>query len=171
MIAEHKPREHQDKPVIQDPHCFVHCASYPSLQWAQHQNGVFRTSNAGEHWERFEDIDSSTFGFAVAVYPTDGSTTWLVPSESDEVRFPIDGRIVVTRTRNRGKSWKRLENGLPQQDAYDLVFRQAFNVDDSGNCISFGLKTGWLRISGNQGDAWTTASQNLLPVYCVIFAE
>ena len=109
MIAEHKPREHQDKPVIQDPHCFVHCASYPSLQWAQHQNGVFRTSNAGEHWERFEDIDSSTFGFAVAVHPTDGSTTWLVPSESDEVRIPIDGRIVVTRTRNgekAGSDWK-----------------------------------------------------------------
>ena len=171
MIAEYMSPEHQGNPVIKDPHCLANCAGDLSLQWVQHHNGVFRTSNAGEHWERFEDIDPFTFGFAVAVHPTDGSTTWLVPSESDKVRIPIDGRVVVTRTRNGGKSWERLENGLPQQDAYDLVFQHALDVDDSGNCIRFGSTTGSLWISENQGDAWTTVSQNLPPVYCVRFAE
>ena len=109
IIAEYMPPEHQDKPVIQDPHCIAQCDSAPKVQWAQHHNGVFRTTNAGEHWDRIEDIDPSTFGFAVAAHPTDGSTDWLIPGESNEVRIPIDGKVVVTRARNGDKSWERLD--------------------------------------------------------------
>ncbi len=124
--------------MIQDPHCVAHCIAAPEQLRAQHHNGVFRSINAGEHWERIEGIEPSTFGFAVAAHPADGSTAWLVPAESDEVRIPIDGRVVVTRTRNGGRSWERLEMGSPQQDAYDLVFRHALDVDESGNHLCFG---------------------------------
>ena len=95
----------------------------------------------------------------------------MIPGESNEVRIPIDGKVVVTRARNGDKSWERLDNGLPQENAYDLVFRHALDVDDSGECVSFGSTTGSLWVSENQGELWTTLFQNLPPVYCVRFAE
>lgn len=121
-------------------------------------------------WDQIERIDPSTFGFAVAVHPEDGNTAWLVPGISDEHRIPVDGKVVVTRTRDGGERWEALSNGLPQKDAYDLTFRHALDVDASGNQLAFGSTTGSLWVSEDQGDSWTTVSNHLPPVYCVRFA-
>ena len=85
----------------------------------------------------------------------------------DEHRIPVDGKLVVTRTRDGGQSWEKLTNGLPQQDSYDLVLRHALDVDGSGTRLAFGSTTGNLWISENQGDSWSQVSGTLPPVYCV----
>ncbi len=119
-----------ENPNAQDPHCLVHCAAAPETMWVQHHNGIFVSRNAGIHWDRCTDVDPSTFGFAVAVHPHDGDTAWFVPAVKDEHRIPADGRVVVTRTRDGGRSFDKLSQGLPQVDAYDIVFRHALDVDD-----------------------------------------
>ena len=171
MVAEYMPPEHADNPNIQDPHCVAWCQSDPGVMWAQHHNGVFVSRNGGKLWHSVEDIDPSVFGFAVAVHPRDGDMAWLVPAVKDECRIPVDGKVVVTRTRDGGKTWQALSDGLPQEDAYDIVFRHALDVDASGDKVAFGSTTGSLWISENQGDGWETFSTNLPPVYCVRFAE
>ena len=67
----------------------------------------------------------SAFGFAVAVHPDRPETAWFVPGVSDEKRYPVDGRVVVNRTTDGGKTFETLTDGLPQSHAYDLVFRHA----------------------------------------------
>ena len=67
----------------------------------------------------------STFGFAVAVHPRDPETAWFVPEIKDEKRIPREGKLVVTRTRDGGKTFEVLSNGLPQSHAYDVVYRHA----------------------------------------------
>jgi hypothetical protein len=126
--------------------------------WVQHHNGIFVSRNAGIHWDRCTDVDPSTFGFAVAVHPHDGDTAWFVPAVKDEHRIPADGRVVVTRTRDGGRSFDKLSQGLPQVDAYDIVFRHALDVDETGGQLAFGSTTGSLWVSDNQGDNWTTLS-------------
>src|SRR6266446_5344392 len=45
MYAEFMPPERRNDPNIQDPHRIVQCASRPDVFWAQHHNGVFRSTD------------------------------------------------------------------------------------------------------------------------------
>ncbi|MNO75692.1 hypothetical protein D3C76_667490 [compost metagenome] len=83
--------------------------------------------------------------------------------------MPVDGRFVVTRTRDGGKTFETLDAGLPQAPAYDLIYRHCLAVDDDGDCLAMGSTTGGLWLSENGGDSWTCLSAHLPPVYCVRF--
>lgn len=166
MFAEFMPPDRRDDPRIQDPHRVVQCQAQPDHLWAQHHNGVFRSTNGAASWERV-DVSPSSFGFAAAVHPKDPDTAWFVPAISDQHRIPVDGKLVVTRTRDGGRSFEQLHRGLPQEYAYDLVFRHGLDVDDSGELLAFGSTTGSLWVSHDQGDSWTTLSNHLPPIYSV----
>jgi len=56
---------------------------------------------------------------------------------------------------------------LPQEHAYDLVFRHALDVDDTGDVLAFGSTTGSVWISEDGGDSWIELSSHLPPVYAV----
>jgi hypothetical protein len=45
-----------------------------------------------------------TAAVAVAVHPDDPHTAWFVPAIKDERRIPVDGCVVVTRTRDGDKT-------------------------------------------------------------------
>lgn len=169
MFAEYMPPELQKDPDIQDPHQMVQCPSQPDHLWVQHHNGVFRTTDGGNKWEVVPDIKPSVFGFGVAVHPRDGNTAWFVPAIKDERRIPVDGKLVVTRTRDGGKSFDVLTNGLPQENAYDLVYRHALAIDGTGDRLAIGSTTGGLWITENQGDRWTEVSSHLPPIHVVRF--
>jgi hypothetical protein len=116
-------------------------------------------------------VRPSVFGFAVAAHPTDPATAWFVPSIKDEKRYPVDGKVVVTRTRDGGRSFQTLTKGLPQEHAYDLTFRHALDVDETGTRLAFGSTTGSLWVSEDGGDGWQAVSLNLPPVYAVRFEK
>jgi hypothetical protein len=137
--------------------------------WAQHHNGIFRTTDGAASWQEIQHKNPSAFGFAVAVHPQDPNTAWFVPAIKDEKRIPVDGRVVVSRTRDGGKSFEVLSRGLPQEHAYDLTYRHALAIDDSGQRLAFGSTTGSCWISENQGDSWTCLSSHLPPIHCVRF--
>jgi hypothetical protein len=69
------------------------------------------------------------------------------------------------------KTFETITNGLPQQHAYDLVYRHALDVDRDGRTLIFGSTTGSLWVSENAGDSWTALSANLPPVYAVKFEK
>ena len=171
MRAAYMPPDQAHDPGIQDPHCLVQCPAQPDHLWVQHHNGIFRSTDCSESWSEIQDVQPSTFGFATAVHPEDPSQAWFIPAAKDEKRFPIDGKVVVTRTRDGGKSFEILREGLPQEHAYDLVYRHALDIDASGNLLAFGSTTGSLWLTENQGDVWQTLSCNLPPVYAVRFEK
>jgi photosystem II stability/assembly factor-like uncharacterized protein len=155
-------------PDTQDPHMMVQCPGDPSRFWVQHHAGIYRSVDNARSWQELFARPSS-FGFGVVVHPTDPDTAWFVPGIKDEKRYPVDGALVVTRTRDGGKSFDILRNGLPQQHAYDIVFRHALAIDKTGDCLSFGSTTGNLWVSEDQGDHWQTVSATLPPVHAVRF--
>ena len=169
MYAAYMPPERKNDPYIQDPHRVAMCRARPEVLWSQHHNGVFRSTDGAASWQEVERVPPSTFGFAVAVHPRDPATAWLVPAVSDERRVPVDGKLVVARTRDGGQSFDVLRRGLPQEHAYDLVFRHALDVDTTGERLAFGSTTGSLWVSEDQGDSFATVSTHLPPVYCVRF--
>jgi len=168
MRAEYMPPERARDPNVQDVHHLVQCRGQPHIFWVQHHNGVFR--HDGGDWQEVTNVSPSVFGFAVAVHPRDGDAAWFVPAIKDERRIPVDGKVVVARTRDGGKSFEVLRNGLPQNNAYDLVLRHALAIDSSGDRLAFGSTTGGVWISEDQGDRWTQLDARLPPVYAVTFA-
>jgi len=83
---------------------------------------------------------------------------------------PVDGALVVARTRDGGRTFDVLRDGLPQQHAYDLVYRHGLAVDRSGDRLAAGSTTGNLWVSERAGERWTQLSSNLPPITAVAFA-
>lgn len=169
MSAGYMPPERSEDPNIQDPHRMAHCAAQPDTLWVQHHDGIFRSTDGGRSWRRVVASPSS-FGFAVAVHPRDPDTAWFVPAVKDECRVPVDGRLVVTRTRDGGGSFEALHDGLPPPPAYDLVYRHGLAVDATGERLAMGSTTGALWATEDGGDHWQCLSAHLPPVYAVQFA-
>jgi hypothetical protein len=172
MRAAYMPPDSAFDPDIQDPHLVVQCRSAPHVFWSQHHNGIFRSTDDLGSWTEIEQAGPSTFGFAVAVDPADPDTAWFVPAQKDEKRIPVDGRLVVTRTRNGGATFETLSRGLPDRFAFDLVFRHALALGgDGGNStLVFGSTTGNVFASHDRGDSWSVVSHHLPPVHAVAFA-
>jgi hypothetical protein len=170
MRADFLPPEQQGEPYQQDPHFLVQCKSTPERLWVQHHNGIFQSRDGSKSWSEVTDVNPSSFGFGVAVHPNEPDTAWFVPGIKDELRIPKDGELVVTRTRDGGKTFDVLKNGLPQSHAYDLVLRHALAIDESGDRLAFGSTTGSLYVTEDQGDSWQELSHSLPPVYAVRFA-
>jgi hypothetical protein len=143
MRAEYMPPERQADPNIQDPAPARAVRRRAGRDvGAASQRDFSDDQRPAKSWTEIEKAGPSTFGFAVAVHPKQPDTAWFVPAIKDEHRIPADGRIVVTRTRDGGKTFDVLSNGLPQRHAYDLVFRHAMDVDETGERLIFGSTTG-----------------------------
>lgn len=156
-------------PESQDPHRMVQCEGSPDRFWIQHHCAIYRSDENGRNWKERKEATPSGFGFAVCVHPKDPDTAWFVPAQKDEERYPVDGKFIVTRTRDGGESFEVLNQGLPETLAYDLVYRHALAIDASGERLAMGSTTGSVWISENQGDSWDHLTAHLPPVYCVRF--
>jgi hypothetical protein len=169
MRAAYMPPEQADSPNTQDPHRIVRCAADPDRLWCQHHNGIWRSADNARRWHEVVAAPVSSFGFAVAVHPEDADTAWFVPAQADERRVPVGGAVVVNRTRDGGASFETLRHGLPQQDAYDLVYRHGLAVAGDGRTLLLGSTTGALWGSFDGGDSWQTVSTHLPPIAAVRF--
>lgn len=170
MIAGYMPPQRAEDPTIQDPHRVVRCPGAPERLWTQHHSGVFRSDDGGAAWTRITGLPVSDFGFAVAVHPRDPDTAWFVPAKSDETRIPVDGRFGISRTTDGGRSFERVEAGLPPAPAYDLVYRHALDVAPDGRSLAMGSTTGSLWTTTDAGRSWRMESAHLPPIACVRFA-
>ena len=151
-----------------DPHFITQCISQPDHMWQQNHCGVFYSSDGAATWKKVSNPTQGVhFGFPVAADDEDGRTAWLVPGKSDMQRITIDGGLFVARTTDGGESWEELREGLPQENAYDVVYRHALH--NSGDLVAFGSTTGNLYVSENRGDSWLCVANNLPPIYSVRF--
>jgi hypothetical protein len=72
--------------------------------------------------------------------------------------------------RDGGNTFDVLSRGLPDQQAWDIVFRPGLDLDATGNSLVLASSTGNVWISEDQGDSWIEAARYLPRVYCARFA-
>lgn len=168
MSADYMPPEQAGNENAQDPHRIVRCAAEPNTLWCRHHCGIWVSRDGAATWQRIE-APLSSFGFAVAVHPREPDTAWFAPAIKDECRVPVGGALVVNRTRDGGKSFDTLRDGLPQQHCYDLVYRHGLDVAGDGLSLLMGGTTGSLWASVDGGDRWQTVSTALPPIGAVRF--
>ena len=169
MRATFMPPESQLNPVIQDPHRIVQCNANPNVLWTQHHCGIWKSTDRGANWVQISAARPSSFGFAVVVHPRLADTAWFMPLVSDEKRVPVNGQVVATRTIDGGATFDVLHAGLPQRDAYDMVYRHGMDISADGSRLAAGSTTGSLWVSDNAGESWQTVGVNLPPIYAVRF--
>jgi hypothetical protein len=156
--------------VGQDPHFVMACSSHPDVLWQQNHCGIWRSTDGAVSWQAIhQEQGPAKFGFPIAAHADDADTAWVVPGVSDEKRMAIDGALMVCRTEDGGRTWAELREGLPQENAFDVVYRHALDID--GDALAFGSTTGNAYVSADGGESWHCIGNNLPPVYSVRFAS
>ncbi|HXF57966.1 MAG TPA: MoaD/ThiS family protein [Actinomycetota bacterium] len=141
----------------------------PTTIYLQFHGGVYRSDDAGETWV---DVGTgrlpSDFGFPVVADPNDPDRAFVIPLRADTDRVTPEGRVRVYETRDRGETWWPLEEGLPQENAYLTVLRQAFCHDGRQPLgLYFGAESGEVFGSVDGGATWWTVVDHLPPVLSV----
>ena len=135
----------------------------------QNHQGTFRSDDCGESWIDIGQGLPSTFGFAAVTHPHDPDTFFTFPLNGDDKgRHPIDGAAAVWRTRDAGATWEPCRAGLPQENAYFGVYRQAMATDRHDPAgVYFGTTLGNLFASADEGDSWMQVAAYLPSVLSV----
>lgn len=161
----------------QDPHCMrVHPAS-PDVLWMQSHCGIYRMVRPSDRWERVGDNmprEIGDIGFPIVLHPLDPRTAWVFPMDGMEVwpRTSVGGRPAAYRTRDAGKSWIRLDRGLPRSQAWFTVLRQAMTGDARDPVgLYFGTTAGEIWSSADEGESWSCVARHLPRVHALEVAE
>jgi photosystem II stability/assembly factor-like uncharacterized protein len=135
----------------------------------QFHGGVYRSDDAGETWIDIGAGLPSDFGFPLMLDPADPDSAFVIPLKADTDRVTPDGKVRVYETRDAGETWTPRGEGLPDQDSYLTVLRQAFGGTGQGETLElyFGATSGDVFGSGDAGATWFTAAGHLPPVYSV----
>ena len=152
-------------------HCVHRIAMHPSRPqtlFMQKHWDVMRSDDGGDSWQEVSGNLPTDFGFAIDVHAHEPETIYVVPIKSDSEHFPLDGKLRVYRSRTGGNEWEPLTKGLPQEDCYVNVLRDAMAVDSLDPCgIYFGTTGGQVYASADGGDNWTAIVRDLPPVVSV----
>jgi photosystem II stability/assembly factor-like uncharacterized protein len=155
---------------IPDPEADVgHCVhkiarhhSRPDVLFMQKHWDVMRSDDAGASWREISGDLPTDFGFAIDVHAHEPDTVYVVPITSDSEHYPPDGRLRVYRSRTGGGEWEPLTKGLPQENCYLNVLRDALAVDALDPCgVYVGTTGGDVHASADDGDSWSPIVQGL----------
>ncbi|MFE0754798.1 WD40/YVTN/BNR-like repeat-containing protein [Inquilinus sp. NPDC058860] len=167
--ADFLPEDQRYPEFGQCVHCLVMAPGKAERLYQQNHCGMYRSDDGGRRWDSIEAGLPSSFGFPAAAHPRDADTLFLLPLNGDiKGRFVPDGRAAVWRTRDGGTSWQDLRRGLPQENAYFGVLRQAMatdRLDPAG--VYFGTSGGALFASADEGESWDCVAQHLPSILSV----
>jgi hypothetical protein len=149
-------------------HKVVQAPGRPERMYLQNHWGLYRSDDHGDTWTDIANGVPSDFGFCMAAHPEDPEAAWIVPLESDEFRCTPEGKLRVYRTRDAGASWQPLSNGLPQENAFETVLRDAMAADSMNPAgIYFGTRSGKVFGSNDEGESWQALADGLPPVVAI----
>ncbi|GAB1510106.1 WD40/YVTN/BNR-like repeat-containing protein [Actinophytocola sp. KF-1] len=152
-------------------HCVHRLAMHPSRPdtlFMQKHWDVMRSDDAGENWREISGDLPTDFGFPIGVHAHEPDTIYVVPITSDSEHYPPEGRLRVYRSRTGGDEWEPLTKGLPQENCYVNVLRDAMAIDSLDDCgVYFGTTGGQVYCSPDAGDTWSPIVSHLPSVLSV----
>ena len=167
-----------DPPFGHDPHCVIMHPNNPDRLYQQNHCGMYRLDRPARRWVRIGEAmpkKIKDLGFPIVPHPTDPDTAWVFPMDGTTVwpRTSVDGRPAAYATRNAGKSWQRLDRGLPRSQGWFTVLRQAMCTDAHERpALFFGTTAGevWVNTNPTAGGTWRCIARHLPQIYSVTHA-
>lgn len=158
-------------PTAEVGHCVHRIAQHPArpeVLFMQKHWDVMRSDDGGDNWHEISGNLPTDFGFPVEVHAHEPDTVYVVPIKSDGEHYPPDGKLRVYRSRSGGNEWEALTDGLPQENCFVNVLRDAMAVDSLDECgIYFGTTGGQVYMSPDSGDHWVDIVRDLPAVLSV----
>ena len=150
-------------------HCLVVAPGKPDRLYQQNHCGMYRSDDGGKNWQSIEKGLPSTFGFPAATHPRDADTLFLLPLNGDSAgRYVPDAKAAVWKTQDAGATWLDERKGLPQENCYAGVLRQAMATDSLEPAgVYFGTSGGSLFASADEGENWSEIAQHLPAILSV----
>ncbi len=144
----------------------------PDRLWGQAHMGVFRSDDAGATWEDVTVGLPSFHGFPIAVTHTMPDAAYVVPLDYGQDNFRVSlNQFTVYRTRDSGKTWEPLTNGLPSPNDYQSVYREGLDTDGlEPEGVYVGTSNGEVYASADRGDHWQRLPGTLPPILSVTAA-
>jgi photosystem II stability/assembly factor-like uncharacterized protein len=159
--------------TFHDPHCVRLCPSNPDRLYQQNHCGIYRLDRPGKSWQRIGrsmPAEVGDIGFPMVVHPRDPDTAWVFPMDGTDVwpRTSPAGRPAAYVTRDAGQTWQRLDQGLPKEQAWWTVKRQAMTADALPEpALYLGTTSGELWIGHEGGARWVNIARHLPEIYAV----
>lgn len=161
----------------QDPHCVLQHPAAPDILYQQNHCGIYRMNRSEGVWKRIGEAmpaEVGDIGFPIVAHPRDARTVWVFPMDGSDVwpRVSPGGRPGAYVTRDGGESWQRQDRGLPSEQGWFTVKRQAMATDGHAPVgVYFGTTGGEIWASGDEGDSWQCIASHLPQVYAVTVAR
>jgi photosystem II stability/assembly factor-like uncharacterized protein len=173
LVARYVSEDAAPEEIAYCVHRLHRAARKPERIFMQFHGGVYRSDDAGETWNDIAAGLPSDFGFPLALDPADPDSAYLIPLVADIDRVTPEGRVRVYETRDAGASWTARGNGLPDEDAYLTILREAFDWTGEGDGLElyFGATSGAIFGSGDAGASWFAVAEHLPPVLSVSAAR
>ena len=158
-------------PTAEIGHCVHHIAmnpKRPGVLFMQKHWDVMRSDDGGDQWHEVSGNLPTDFGFVIDVNSNEPDTVYVVPIKNDSEHFVHDAKLRVFRSRSGGNEWEPLTKGLPQENCYVNVLRDAMSVDQMDPCgVYFGTSGGQVYASNDNGDSWNPIVRDLPAVLSV----
>lgn len=168
--AEFNPEGQQYPPSGQCVHKFWVSPSQPGRLWLQNHGGVYRSDDGGDDWIDVGGPLPSDFGFGIVGHVTHPDWAYVVPVERGP-RWPYQNQLAVWQTKDAGRSWEPLSEGLPTS-VYSGVLRDALTSDSlAPQGLYFGTTSGDVFCSADEGQHWTSVAHHLPRIFSVVFVD
>ncbi len=167
---------HHDHPAAprdgETGHCVHNMMRAPGngdVLYQQNHHGVYRSRDGGRSWDDVTEGLPSTFGFPIRVHPRDPETIWTLPLNGDtQGRYPPGASAAVWKSTDGGRTWDARQAGLPTENCYFTVLRQAMAGDSQVPAgIYFGTNSGSVFASRDEGETWDEIARHLPTVLSV----
>lgn len=157
-----------------DPHCVALHPLRPDRLWQQNHFGIYRLDrDESERWTRVGramPAEVGDIGFPIVLHPRDPETAWVFPMDGTNVwpRTSPGGKPALYVTRDGGDTWHRQDEGLPREQAWWTVKRQAMAADACDPVgLYFGTTNGEVWASVDEGRSFACIARHLPHVYAV----
>jgi hypothetical protein len=171
VITKGLKSNYMPDPTVEVGFCVHHMTmnpARPDVLFMQLHWDVMRSDNAGDLWVEVSGNLPTDFGFPIEVHSHEPDTIYVVPIKSDSEHYPPEGKLRVYRSKSGGNQWEPLTNGLPQENCYVNILRDAMAVDRLDDCgVYFGTTGGQVYCSPDGGDKWDAIVRDLPPVLSV----